>query len=105
MKYLYFNEDGILNLVTKIKIDNNLDFIIVPDNFNYQKDITLQDNTIVKMDMNKSQIEESLTYSEKRAIEYPPIEEQFDLLYKDMRNNTTNWQDTIKSIKDKYPKV
>lgn len=44
------------------------------------------------------------TYIELRKAEYPAIEEQLDMMYWDKVNNTSIWQDTIKNIKDKYPK-
>ena len=44
------------------------------------------------------------TYIEKRVSEYPPIGEQLDMIYWDKINGTTLWQDTITTIKEKYPK-
>lgn len=44
------------------------------------------------------------TYIEKRIAEYPDITEQLDMIYWDNINGTTVWQDTITSIKLKYPK-
>ena len=40
----------------------------------------------------------------KRLREYPPIEEQLDMQYWDSVNGTTVWSDTIKAVKDKFPK-
>lgn len=45
-----------------------------------------------------------LSYSEKRALEYPSIQDQLDILYWDKVNGTENWKDLIASIKHKYPK-
>jgi hypothetical protein len=45
-----------------------------------------------------------LSYSEKRALEYPSIQDQLDMLYWDKVNGTNNWQETIADIKAKYPK-
>lgn len=39
-----------------------------------------------------------------RVSEYPPLEEQLDMIYHDMEEGTTVWHDLIKSIKNKYPK-
>jgi hypothetical protein len=36
--------------------------------------------------------------------EYPPIEDQLDIQYWDSINGTTVWLDTIKAIKEEYPK-
>ena len=43
-------------------------------------------------------------YDKYRAGEYPPLQEQLDMLYKDTVNKTSTWVDTITAIKDKYPK-
>lgn len=47
----------------------------------------------------------NLPYGIKRQNEYPPIQEQLDMLYWDMINNTNQWKDKITEIKEKYPKV
>ena len=44
------------------------------------------------------------TYTELRQKEYPPIQEQLDMIYHDLEDGTSNWQTLIKSIKEKYPK-
>ena len=44
---------------------------------------------------------DALTYEEKRASEYPSIADQLDDLY---HNGIDGWKETIKGIKDKYPK-
>ena len=44
------------------------------------------------------------SYAELRAAEYPSREEQFDMMYWDKVNGTTVWENTIQTIKDKYPK-
>ena len=41
------------------------------------------------------------TYQEKRADEYPSIEDQLDKIYHD---GIDGWKADIKAIKDKYPK-
>ncbi len=45
------------------------------------------------------------TYAAKRQREYPPIQEQLDMIYWDKINGTTLWQDAISAIKEKYPKI
>ena len=40
-------------------------------------------------------------YKVKRAVEYPPIEDQLDEIY---HNGIEAWKATIKVVKDKYPK-
>ena len=44
------------------------------------------------------------SYAEKRAAEYPSVEEQLDMIYWDKVNNTNLWQEKIAQIKAKYPK-
>lgn len=44
------------------------------------------------------------TYADKRYSEYPPIEEQLDMIYWDKINGTDIWEQTISAIKEKYPK-
>jgi hypothetical protein len=44
-------------------------------------------------------------YATLRSQEYPSREEQFDMMYWDKVNGTTTWEDTIQTIKDKYPKT
>lgn len=46
----------------------------------------------------------STEYQRLRVKEYPSLEEQLDLQYKDALNWTTKWIDLIKTIKEKYPK-
>ena len=40
-------------------------------------------------------------YKYKRAAEYPAIEDQLDDIY---HNGIDGWKETIKAVKDKYPK-
>jgi len=51
----------------------------------------------------KAKINET-AYMDKRAKEYPSIQEQLDMQYWDSVNGTTTWQDKINEIKSKYPK-
>mgnify|MGYP005698246875 FL=1 len=44
--------------------------------------------------------EPTLTYKEKRAAEYPLIQDQLDKIY---HSGITGWKAEIKKIKDKYP--
>lgn len=46
----------------------------------------------------------STDYATLRRLEYPPIQEQLDMQYKDIINGTTIWIDKIAEIKAKYPK-
>jgi hypothetical protein len=46
-------------------------------------------------------------YKEERFLRYPPLVEQLDMLYHDISNGNLNngtWIETIKSIKEQFPK-
>ena len=43
-------------------------------------------------------------YSRDRAISYPSIGDQLDMIYKDMKNSTTTHADAVEAVKTKYPK-
>lgn len=45
-----------------------------------------------------------LSYIQLRKNTYPPIEQQLDMIYHDKVNNTNLWLETIKKIKEDYPK-
>jgi hypothetical protein len=41
------------------------------------------------------------TYADLRSVAYPSIEEQLDMIY---HNGIDAWKESIKAIKDQYPK-
>jgi hypothetical protein len=43
-------------------------------------------------------------YQRDRAAGYPSLADQLDMLYWDKINGTNNWQESIKRIKQRYPK-
>ena len=43
-------------------------------------------------------------YARKRALEYPSIGDQMDMIYKDMKNGTTTHAEAVEVVKNKYPK-
>ena len=43
-------------------------------------------------------------YQRDRAVAYPSIQEQLDLIYWDKINNTNKWEEAINAVKTKYPK-
>ncbi len=45
-----------------------------------------------------------IRYIENRREDYPTIEDQLDMQYKDLVNGTTIWRDLITSIKTRYSK-
>jgi hypothetical protein len=48
--------------------------------------------------------DETANYEINRMLAYPPIEDQLDMLYWDMKNGTSTWADTVDSIKHDFPK-
>ena len=43
-------------------------------------------------------------YARNRASEYPPIGDQLDMIYKDMKNGTTTHAEAVEAVKTKHPK-
>ena len=43
-------------------------------------------------------------YQRTRAKEYPSLQEQMDLQYKDLLNGTTTWKDAVAKVKTDNPK-
>ena len=43
-------------------------------------------------------------YKEFRKKEYPDLSDQLDMMFHDLENGTTTWQEAIKCVKDKYSK-
>ena len=83
--------------------ENNLGFPKIESNPDYQqfiRDVAEQGIGIVE---GPDVFEPS--YVELRAAEYPSREDQLDMMYWDKVNETTVWEDTIKEIKEKYPKT
>ena len=52
----------------------------------------------------KKQLEYEASYSFKRRKSYPPLFEQLDTLYWDMKNGTDNWIKSRDKIKEQFPK-
>ena len=75
----------------------------------YPSVVTINDKTCTDKDGKEVTINESLVntkiseneYKEKRRAEYPSIEDQLDDIY---HNGIDEWKETIKAVKDKYPK-
>lgn len=83
-----------VSIITKNWYINNVSVLGKPLTFEHFVKLYLQ--SIEKA--NKS------IYKKDRIKEYPPIEDQLDILYWDSINGTTKWKDLISSIKSKYPK-
>ena len=81
---------------------------VVTINGDTQKTIVARDkdNKEVTIDWKKVNAwKDPNEYQYKRADEYPTLQDQLDMQYHDLINDTTTWKDTIKAVKDKYPKA
>ena len=60
---------------------------------------------IVQSNVDAARVELSkLDYQNKRAKEYPSIEDQLDMQYWDKKNGTTTWVDAVAKVKSDNPK-
>ncbi len=88
------------------------DFCIKKDNFYIPQDPANSDYQKFIQDVAEQGIEIVTgpdiiepDYKTLRQQEYPSLQDQQDMQYWDQINGTTVWQDTITSIKTKYPKT
>ena len=89
----------IANAILKIKSDAQVS--ILGDNIDTCT-ITWHDDN--PTDITKEQIKNKMSeiaYIKKRENEYPSIVDQLDDIY---HNGIDGWKETIKAVKDKYPK-
>lgn len=63
-----------------------------------------KDKWIGHEDYIKKQLEHEASYEFKRRRNYPPLFEQLDTLYWDMKKGTDNWVKSREAVKEKYPK-
>ena len=84
------------NQIFAYELDGSQDHLIPR---NYRAITDAQANTIRNQE--QQDFLNSLTYAEKRLTEYPTFGEQFDKLY---HEGYDAWKESIKTIKDKYPK-
>jgi hypothetical protein len=84
------------NQIFAYELDGSQDHLI-PENFT---EITDSQANAIREQIKQDYLN-SLTYAEKRASEYPTFGEQFDKLY---HEGYDAWKESIKTIKDKYPK-
>jgi hypothetical protein len=82
------------NVIWAFELDGSQDHLIKSDMISITKE---QADEII----NQKQLDE-LSYAQKRAIEYPPIVDQLDLIF---HGGIDTWKAAIQAIKDKYPKV
>ena len=43
-------------------------------------------------------------YARQRAVAYPSVGDQLDMIYKDMKNSTTTHAEAVEAVKTKFPK-
>ena len=109
MKYLFF-KDNILKLIeSSDKKDANDTYsqkMVVPDDYNlYIKFEDASDSELAKYrEKTFDEITSDLTFSDKRAVTFPKIEDQLDMIYWDKINSTEKWKETIGSVKKTHPK-
>ena len=80
---------------------------VITINGDTQETIVATDSNGAEVTINWTQVNawtDSEAYKDKRENEYPSIQNQLDMQYHDLLNNTTTWKDAIKAVKDKYPK-
>lgn len=104
--YLYFKSDGTLFLKSKKQIteglDSSLTEIVVDDAFDLTTEGEVDSEGIVaRREKTKTEIENSLTYSNKRSAAYPSIEDQLDKIF---HEGIDAWKADIQAIKNIYPK-
>ena len=75
--------------------------VIVRGDIAYDKD----DNVVQYDEQLVAEEAQRMAYAPSRATEYPSIPQQLDLLWHDKNNGTNVWFDTIKAVKEKYPKA
>jgi len=56
------------------------------------------------LDDPRTPTDKAVAYRDKRRVSYPSIGDQLDMIYHDMKNNTTTWLEAIEEVKAKYPK-
>ena len=110
---MYYSEaitriDDKLRAVVQYKTDGTLDQIVWDDDA--YKTVHGVDQVhpsmadIEAMHTTVKAEKDALAYQRKRRDEYPSIEEQLDIIFWDKKNGTTEWEDSIQVIKNKYPK-
>ena len=89
----------IIEAISKIKSDAQV--TVNGDNIDTCEIIWHDNNpTNITKEQIKSKMQE-IEYIEKRKKEYPSIVDQLDDIY---HNGIDGWKETIKAVKDKYPK-
>ena len=110
---MYYSEalariDDKLRFAVHYKIDGTLDQIAWDDvAYKAVHDVDQVHPSMVDIEAMRTIVKaekDALAYQRKRRDEYPSIEEQLDIIFWDKKNGTTEWEDSIQVIKNKYPK-
>ena len=110
---MYYSEalsriDDKLRFAVHYKIDGTLDQIVWDDvAYKAVHDVDQVHPSMVDIEAMRTIVKaekDALSYQGKRREEYPSIEEQLDIIFWDKKNGTTEWEDSIQVIKNKYPK-
>ena len=96
-------DTGKVHCISLVKDGINFLIPVNSENSDYQRFI--QDVAEQGIDIVEGSDVVEPSYVELRSSEYPSREEQFDMMYWDKVNGTTVWENTIKAVKDKYPKT
>ena len=109
---MYYSEalsriDDKLRFAVHYKIDGTLDQIVWDDvAYKAVHDVDQVHPSMVDIEAMRTIVKaekDALAYQGKRREEYPSIEEQLDIIFWDKKNGTTEWEDSIQVIKNKYP--
>ena len=110
---MYYSEaikriDDKLRAVVQYKTDGTLDQIVWDDDaYKTVHGVDQVHPSMVDIEAMRTIVKaekDALAYQGKRRDEYPPVEDQLDMLFWDKKNGTTEWEDSVQVIKDKYPK-
>jgi|TARA_Y100000289_G_C3860178_1_gene118106 hypothetical protein len=99
------SNENIINAITRINPDAKVSVSgsdIDTCEIEWHDETTPISKDDIKVKMNELQDEyNSNKYQRDRKNEYPMIEDQLDDIY---HNGIDGWKETIKAVKDKYPK-
>ena len=71
----------------------------------YGKGVTPIAKSVIKAKQVELKAEyDAKKYQRDRAIAYPSIQDQLDMQYKDLLNDTTTWKDAVAKVKTDNPK-
>ena len=84
---------------------NDLGYDPATDTMSYYRNQTPPTEKEIDTELARLQAEhDAQEYARNRASSYPPIGDQLDMIYKDMKNGTTTHAEAVEAVKTKYPK-